>query len=272
MEQLNNYTDEGIRLLMEYAPKVLLAIIVLIVGWSIINSIVGMMARILQKKEVDPSLTPFLKSVSGVLLKAVLLISVAEMVGVETTSFVAILGAAGLAVGLALQGSLSNFAGGVLILIFKPFKVGNVIEAQGYTGKVHEIQIFTTVLKTFDNKTIIIPNGPLASGNIVNYSTEELRRVDMSFGIGYGDDIDKAKQIILDLIAADDRVLEEPAAPFVRVSELADSSVNFAVRVWCQAVDYWDIYFDMQEKVKKAFDEKGVSIPFPQVDAHIYQK
>ena len=192
------------------------------------------------------------------------------MIGIETTSFVAIIGAAGLAVGLALQGSLANFAGGVLILLFKPFKVGDVVETQGYLGKVHEIRIFNTVMKTFDNKTIIIPNGAVSGSSIVNFSTEPQRRVDMTFGIGYGDDIKKAKQILQNLVDADSRILKEPA-PQIALSELGDSSVNFVVRVWCEAAEYWNIYFEMQEKVKMTFDQEGISIPFPQRDVHLYQ-
>ena len=193
------------------------------------------------------------------------------MLGIETTSFVAILGAAGLAVGLALQGGLANFAGGVLILIFKPFKVGDFIDAQGHAGVVSEITVFTTVLKTPDNKTIIIPNGALSNGSMVNYSTEEKRRVDMVFGIGYGDDIAKAKQVLKRIVDEDERVLKDPA-PQIVVAELADSSVNFNFRVWCTGSDYWSIYFDMNEKVKLEFDKEGVSIPFPQRDVHLYNQ
>jgi small conductance mechanosensitive channel len=192
------------------------------------------------------------------------------MVGIATTSFVAILGAAGLAIGLALQGSLANFAGGVLILLFKPFKVGDYIEAQGYSGTVNEIQIFNTILKSLDNKTIIIPNGNLSNDCITNYSTEPLRRVDFVFGIGYEDDIKKAKEVLLTIIKSDSRVLKEPE-PFVSIGELGDSSVNFTVRVWCNKEAYWDVYFDMFEKVKLEFDKQGISIPFPQRDVHLYQ-
>ncbi|EGG98166.1 Small-conductance mechanosensitive channel [gamma proteobacterium IMCC2047] len=204
------------------------------------------------------------------ILKALLLVSVASMVGIETTSFIAVLGAAGLAIGLALQGSLSNFAGGVLLLLFKPYKVGDVIETQGHIGTVNSIQIFTTVLKTPGNKTIIIPNGPVANGSIVNYSTEPTRRCDMVFGIGYDDDIDKAKAILRELIEADSRVLKDPAYALL-LSELADSSVNFTLRLWVNAADYWGLYFDMQEAVKKAFDAQGISIPYPQQDVHMHQ-
>jgi small conductance mechanosensitive channel len=172
---------------------------------------------------------------------------------------------------MALSGTLQNFAGGVILLILKPFRVGDFIEAQGFMGTVKEIQIFNTILKTPDNKTIIIPNGGLSTGSMTNFSTEPLRRVDFSFGIGYGDDIDKAKGIINGLIKADSRILADPA-PFVAVGELADSSVNFVVRVWADSGDYWGIFFDLTEKVKKAFDKEGVSIPFPQTDVHVYNE
>ena len=193
------------------------------------------------------------------------------MVGIQMTSFIAILGAAGLAVGMALSGTLQNFAGGVMILIFKPFKNGDFIEAQGHTGTVSEIQIFNTILKTLDNKTIIIPNGGLANGSMTNYSTEEKRRVDWTFGVGYGDKTDDAKGLLLELMSEDSRILSDPAAPFVAVSELGDSSVNFAVRAWVKAEDYWGVFFDMNEKVYNTFDKKGLSIPYPQMDVHVHK-
>lgn len=254
-----------------YGPKVLLALLTLIIGFWIIKWISKVFLKVMNKREVDASLKSFLKSMVSILLKIMLVISVAGMVGIETTSFIAVLGAAGLAVGLALSGTLQNFAGGIMILLFKPFKVGDFIDAQGYMGSVREIQIFNTIMKTPDNKTIIIPNGQLANGAMVNFSTEEKRRVDMTFGISYDDDIDKARSIIDGLIKVDSRVLNDPAEPFIAVSELGDSSVNFAVRVWANASDYWGIFFDMQEKVKKAFDKEGISIPYPQTDVHLHQ-
>lgn len=252
-------------------PNLILAIIVLIIGFWIIKLISKGSGKAMDKAKVDESLKRFLISLINITLKALLLISVASMLGVATTSFVAVLGAAGLAVGLSLQGSLSNFAGGVLIILFKPFKVGDVIDAQGHLGSVHSIQVFNTILKTPDNKTIIIPNGSLSNGSIINYTTEDRRRVDMTFGIGYGDDIKKAKQILTDLTKQDDRILSDPE-PMIAVSELADSSVNFVVRAWAKTSDYWGIYFDMQEKVKLEFDRQSVSIPFPQTDVHVYQQ
>lgn len=265
---MEEYIDQAGELIVTYAPKVLLAIVVLIVGLWIIKAIVNTMVKMLNKKNVDPSLVPFLKGLTGIILKVMLLISVVSMLGVETTSFIAVLGAAGLAVGLALSGTLQNFAGGVILLILKPFKVGDFIDAQNYMGTVHSIQIFNTILKTPDNKTVYIPNGGLATGAMVNFSTEPTRRVDMSFGIGYTDDIDKAKEILMRLLTEDERVLKDPA-PAVKLAELGDSSVNFNVRPWVNAGDYWGVYLDMQEKVKKTFDAEGVSIPFPQMDVHL---
>lgn len=270
MEMVEQHSQKIVEMLLQYGPKFLLAILVLIVGFWIIKKVVGLMDMALTKKDVELTLKRFLESLTSVLLKALLLISVASMVGIETTSFIAIVGAAGLAIGLALQGSLSNFAGGVLLLLFKPYKAGDVIETQGHIGTVNSIQIFTTILKTPDNKTIIIPNGPIANGSIVNYSTEATRRVDMVFGIGYDDDIDKAKGILNRLIDADSRILKDPA-PAVMLAELADSSVNFNVRVWVNAADYWGVFFDMHESVKKTFDDEGVSIPYPQQDVHMHQ-
>ncbi|MBN1350805.1 mechanosensitive ion channel [candidate division KSB1 bacterium] len=268
MSILAQYSDEAIKLLMTYGPKLLLAIITLIVGLWVIKLIVRGLKKVLEARNVDSSLRGFLASISGVLLKIMLVISVASMVGIDVVSFVALLGAAGLAIGMALSGNLSNFAGGVLILLFKPFKVGDFIDAQGHTGVVIEVQVFHTILKTPDNKTIIIPNGALSNGSITNFSTEPTRRVDFSFGIGYGDDIRKAKDVLNRLIQDDERILADPE-PMVAVSELADSSVNLVVRVWSKSADYWGIYFDMQENVKNAFDKEGISIPFPQQDVHI---
>ena len=192
------------------------------------------------------------------------------MIGIEMTSFVAILGAAGLAVGLALQGTLQNFAGGVMLLLFKPFKVGDVLSAQGFTGSVKEIQIFNTIMATPDNRIIIIPNGGLANSAMTNFSTMDTRRVDFSFGIGYDDDFEKAKSLIRSLIDADSRILKDPE-PFVRVGELADSSVNITTRVWVNAADYWAVHFDLIENVKKTFDKEKVSFPYPQMDVHTNQ-
>ncbi|NVD35853.1 mechanosensitive ion channel family protein [Marinobacter lutaoensis] len=262
------WLDQAVALIMTYAPKVVLAIITLVVGLWLIKRLINVLDRKLAQK--DPTLNKFLCGLVGAILKILLLISVASMVGIATTSFVAIIGAAGLAVGLALQGSLANFAGGVLILIFKPFKVGDVIDAQGYVGTVREISILYTVLDTFDNRRVVIPNGQLSNASLTNVSAYETRRCDMTFGIGYGDDIDKAKAICRRLIEADERALKEPA-PVVVVGGLGDSSVDLTVRAWTKSSDLWPFYWDMQERVKKAFDAEGISIPFPQRDVHLYQ-
>ena len=261
--------DQGSVLLMAYAPKVVLAVVTLLVGLWLIKRLMRAMDRRLSAR--DPTLGKFLSSMAGVTLKILLLISVASMVGIATTSFIAVLGAAGLAVGLALQGSLANFAGGVLILIFKPFKAGDVIEAQGFLGSVVEIQILYTIINTFDNRRIVIPNGNLSNSSLVNMSAYDTRRCDMTFGIGYSDDIDKAKAVCRRLIEEDERVLDEPQ-PLIVVGALGESSVDLSVRVWTSASDLWPFYWDMQERVKKAFDAEGISIPFPQRDLHMYKE
>lgn len=255
-------------LLMEFGPKLVGAVLVLIVGLWVIKIINKNISRLFDKRNVDESLKPFLKSLISVLLKALLVISVMGMAGIEMTSFIALLGAAGLAVGMALSGTLQNFAGGVMILVFKPFRVGDFLEAQGYTGTVSEIQIFNTILKTLDNKTVIIPNGGLSTGSMTNYSTEPRRRVDWTFGIAYGDNAEKAKQVLLKLMQEDERILKDPE-PFVALSELGDSSVNFATRAWVNSADYWGVFFDMNEKVYTQFEKEGLSIPFPQMDVHL---
>ncbi len=270
MGNIEVYADLASKMIMEYAPSVLLALLTLVIGLWIIKFVIKGVNKALERSKVELSLQKFLASLISILLKILLLISVASMVGIETTSFVAIMGAAGLAVGLALQGSLANFAGGVLILFFKPFKVGDFIEAQGYMGTVKEIQIFNTIMNTPDNKVIIIPNGGLSSGSITNFSKEAQRRVDMTFGIGYGDDLKKAKDVLKRIVDEDPRILKNPE-PMIAVSELADSSVNFIVRVWVNAADYWGVYFDMHEKVKLTFDEENISIPYPQQDVHLFQ-
>jgi small conductance mechanosensitive channel len=200
-----------------------------------------------------------------------LVISVFGMVGIEMTSFVAVLGAAGLAIGLALSGTLQNFAGGVMILIFKPFKIGDWIDAQGHSGSVNAIHIINTILKTGDNKTIVIPNGGLFNGSLTNYSSELKRRVDWTIGIAYGDDYDKAKGVLLTLIKQDKRILSEPAEPFIALAELADSSVNLAVRCWVDASDYWAVKFSLNEQIYKTFPKEGLNIPFPQMDVHVHK-
>ena len=257
----------GKELLLTYGPKMIGAIVVLIVGLWIIKLLVNGTGKVMVKRGVEPSIIPFVQGILGAVMRVGLIISVIQMIGIETTSFIAVLGAAGLAIGMALSGTLQNFAGGVMLLLFKPYKVGDFIEAQGHSGTVHSIQIFNTVIKTPDNKTVFLPNSPISTGAIVNYSTEPQRRVDMTFGISYEDNIDTAKSTLREIMAQDDRILKEPA-PLVVVGELADSSVNITVRVWAKSEVYWGVFFMMHEQVKKLFDAKGISIPFPQVRMH----
>jgi small conductance mechanosensitive channel len=258
-------------LVVQYGMKFVLTIVVLIVGLLVIKWITRGLRRLMDKRNVNKSLVPFLSGLTSILLKVMLVISVMGMVGIQMTSFIAVLGAAGLAVGLALQGTLQNFAGGVMILLFKPYEVGHFIEAQGFMGTVKEIQIFNTVLLSPDNRKITIPNSPLSTGSITNFSAMPTRRIDFSFGIGYGDDIDKAKEILLRMAQSDERVLKEDNPPQVMVEALADSSVNLKLRVWVRSENYWSLFFDITENVKKQFDAAGVSIPFPQTDVHLYQ-
>jgi len=264
---LSELTEKAISLVMTYTPKLLLAILTLVVGLWLVNRFVNLLDHRLGKK--DPTLNKFLCGLISAVLKVMLLISVASMIGIETTSFIAVVGAAGLAIGLALHGSLANFAGGVLILIFKPFRVGDTIEAEGNLGSVAEIQILYTVLNTFDNRRVVIPNGNLSNATLTNVSVYDKRRCDMTFGIGYDDDIDKAKKILQRLFEEDERSLTEPA-PRICVGGLGDNSVDLMFRPWVGTDDLWPYYWDMQEKVKKAFDEEGISIPYPQRDVHLY--
>jgi small conductance mechanosensitive channel len=257
-------------LVIKYGGQLLLAIITLIIGLWLISRLMKGMKKVFHSRGFDQALQSFLLNLTGIALKVMLIISVVAMLGVKMTSFIAVLGAAGLAIGMALSGSLQNFAGGVMLLIFKPFKVGDFITAQGSSGTVKEIQIFHTVLNTPDKKTVILPNGILSSAPMVNFSTEPQRRVDFTFGISYGDDIDKAKQVIMEVIKKDERILKDPA-PFVGVISLGESSVDLVTRVWANTGDYWGIFFDIQENIKKEFDRKAVSIPFPQRDVHLFQ-
>ncbi|MGS2724742.1 mechanosensitive ion channel family protein [Porticoccus sp. GXU_MW_L64] len=266
MEEL---IETATNMAIEWAPKLVAALVILFVGMWVAKKIRGGMRKVMGNKDVDPAVAGFVSSLCYYGIVAFVVIAALSKVGVAATSFVAILGAAGLAVGLALQGSLSNFASGVLILIFKPFRIGDFVELAGTSGAVKEITIFTTELATPDNKKVIVPNSAAMGGNIVNYSAHDTRRVDMVFGIGYGDDIDKARNIIKAILEADQRVLADPA-PAVAVAELADSSVNFNVRPWVATADYWGVYNDVHEQVKKRFDAEGISIPFPQQDVYMH--
>ncbi|GAA4960050.1 mechanosensitive ion channel family protein [Algibacter aquimarinus] len=255
-------TEKWLQLALDYGLKILGAVVIWIIGSWAIKKIIKTTKKIMSKRDYDESLQKFLLNLLGWILKIVLIVVVLGTVGVETTSFAAILAAAGLAIGLALQGSLGNFAGGVLIMIFKPFKIGDLIEAQGEIGVVKEIEIFTTKLTGLSNREIIIPNGSLSNGNIINYTTEGTRRVDLVFGVGYDSDIKKTKEVLMNVLTSHPKVLKEPA-PTVNVSELADSSINFAVRPWSTADDYWDVYFGITEDVKEALDKAGIEIPYP---------
>ena len=267
---LSNLLGKVYELLTVYGMKVVAAIVILIVGRWVARGITNVIKKMMTKSKTDETLVKFVGSLSYIALLAFVIIAALNQLGIQTTSFIAVLGAAGLAIGLALQGSLGNFAAGVLMIIFKPFKVGDYIEGAGVAGVVEEIQIFTTQLLTPDNKTVIVPNAKMTGDNITNYTAKGTRRVDFVFGIGYDDDIDKARQVIEGIINADERVLKDPA-PMVAVSELADSSVNFVARAWTAASDYWSFYFDTTEKVKKQMDAEGISIPFPQRDVHVYE-
>ncbi|WP_346855581.1 mechanosensitive ion channel domain-containing protein [uncultured Draconibacterium sp.] len=267
-EKFSEYAEQVYNLVITHGIKVITAIIVLIVGLWIIKVVTQRTNKVMEKRELNVSVRGFLRSLINILLKVMLLISIAKMVGIETTSFIAVLGAAGLAVGMAMQGTLGNFAGGVMILIFKPFKVGDLIESQGHLGTVKEIHIFVTILLTPENKTVILPNAAVSNGDIVNYTTEGVIRVDMLFGISYGSNIKDAKNVLQKIIEGHPKVLKDPA-PFVGVKELADSSVNLAVRPYTKPQDYWEVYFYVYEEGKLALDKAGITIPFPQVDVHM---
>ena len=256
---------------VEVGLAIIKAVVILVIGIQIVKFLSKKFNKFLEKRNTDPSLMPFLKSLFFNTLLVLLILSVLATLGIQMTSFVAIIGAAGLAIGLALQGSLQNFAGGIIILTLKPFKVGDFIEGAGHSGTVKEIQIFNTIMATPDNVEVLIPNGQLSNDSIKNYSTNDTRRVDLVFGIGYDDDIKKAKDILNNIISNDARVLREPE-PSVAVASLGDSSVNFNVRPWVKKEDYWAVYWDLQEKVKLEFDANGISIPFPQRDVHIYNE
>jgi small conductance mechanosensitive channel len=252
-----------------YGLKVIAAVVVFVVGRWIAKGLTKFAENVMNKRQVDPTIVSFVANMTYIALLVFVVLAALGQLGIQTTSFIAVIGAAGLAIGLALQGSLANFAAGFLMIIFRPFKVGDYIEGAGVAGTVEAIQIFTTQLKTPDNKTVIIPNAGLTAGNITNYSAKGTRRVDLVFGIGYGDDIDHAKKVIMDVLAKEERILKDPATT-IGVVELADSSVNFAVRPWVKADDYWNIYFNLTENIKKDFDAQGISIPFPQRDVHMY--
>ena len=244
------------------------ALLVFVIGRFLIGLINQFVKRVLLKRNIDPSIKTFVGSLVHITLMVLLVVSVVGALGVQTASFAALLASAGVAIGMALSGNLSNFAGGLIILIFKPYKVGDFIEALNMSGTVKEIQIFHTVLTTGDNKVIYIPNGSLSSNAVINYSNQQQRRVDWTFGVEYGTDYAKVKSVLEDILAQDERILQEPAAPFVAMSQLADSSVNYVVRVWVKSADYWDVYFDITRIVYERFNAEGIGFPFPQLTIH----
>ncbi len=256
--------------IIPWAINIGMALAIFIIGRLIASMLLNVVDKILNKAGMDSMLVSFVLSILNALLLLFIIIAALDQLGVDTTSFIALIGAAGLAVGLALQSSLQNFASGVLLIVFRPFKVGHFIEAAGVSGVVEEIGIFCTRMKTGDNREIIVPNGAIYNGTITNNSARDTRRIDMVFGIGYDDDIRKAKEIMQAILDADTRVLSDPA-PLIAVAELADSSVNFVVRPWVKASDYWAVKFDVTEKIKLAFDDAGISIPYPQMDVHLNQ-
>ncbi len=269
VEQLVKMSETWLPVMMQYAGQLTLAIVTLLIGWCLINGLIGKVGALMQRRNVDRALHSFIASLAGIILKVLLLVSVASMIGVETTSFIAVIGAAGLAIGLALQGSLANFAGGVLIMLFRPFRAGDWIEAQGVSGSVDSIQIFHTTLKTADNKVVIVPNGSLSNGHITNYSREPKRRADINLGIDYSSDIRLAREVLLK-IAEDPRVHRDPE-PVVFVTGLGDSAVNLSLRVWVATPDFWPVTFGFTELAKERLTEAGIGIPFPQRVVHLVQ-
>ncbi|QBY04125.1 mechanosensitive ion channel [Thalassotalea sp. HSM 43] len=269
VESLQEHISTFIDLFIMLASKIVIAVVVLWISLWMVKRLIGMVDASMSKRNVEVTLHKFLLNILSLGLKAIAIIIFASMLGVETASLVALLGAAGLAVGLALQGSLANFAGGIIILFFRPFKAGDVIEAQGFIGRIEEIQIFNTILVTFDNRKIFIPNGLLSNGCLVNDFAMRTRRVDMKFGVSYNDSIAHVREVVQKVLTAEERILKSPA-PDIFVGEHGADSVNFFVRPWCRSEDYWEVYFAVHEQLKLAFDNEGISIPFPQRDVHFY--
>lgn len=268
---MENFISENTELFNQYvipwAINITMAIAIFIVGKIVVNILISILRKILQKSKMDEILVNFVASIIKTILLLFVVIAALDQLGVDTTSLIALLGAAGLAVGLALQNSLQNFAAGVMLIVFRPFKAGDFVEVAGTSGVVETISIFSSTMRTGDNKEVIIPNGSIYGGTITNYSARDTRRVDMVFGIGYDDDIKKTKQLLEKIVTSDERVMADPA-PVIAVSELADSSVNFVVRPWVKTSDYWGVLWDITEEVKLQFDQAGISIPYPQMDVH----
>lgn len=267
---MENYLQQFTELAINYFPKVLGAILTLLIGFWLSGIVSKRIRKNFEKRNIDPSLTPFITSMIGICIKVLVLLSAASMFGLEVTSFVAIFGALALAVGMALQGNLSHFASGIMILFFKPFKVGDFIVTNGYSGTVKETQIFNTLLTTLDNRIIIIPNSNITSNPLENLTANAVRKVPLKFGISYGDDIDKARSVIKNVVK-NCPFIDQAQPVDIFVSELADSSVNFVVRPWCKTENFWDVHFYMHEQIKKAFDQAGIGIPFPQMDVYVHK-
>ena len=265
--ELSQVLQQVTTLCIEAGKSILLAILIFVVGRYLIKFINRMIGRMMERKKVEPTIQSFLKSFINVLLTILLIITTVSALGVNTTSFAALLASAGVAVGMALSGNLQNLAGGIILLLFKPYKVGDYIEAQGVSGTVKEIQIFHTIILTVDNKQVYVPNGALSSGSVINYSSEPLRRVDLTVGVEYGTEVEVVKQALEDIIKADDRILTDPE-PFVALGTLASSSIDFTVRTWVKGADYWPVYFDLTRTVYEEFNRRGISFPFPQIQVH----
>jgi small conductance mechanosensitive channel len=270
-QSIEQYTLMAVQYALEHGPRLILAIVTLFVGLRLIKTSVNLLNNSMESRNFDPTLRPFIANILSWGLKALLIISVASMVGVETTSFIAVMGAAGLAIGLALQGSLANFAGGILILIFKPFKVGDTVEAQSYLGAVERIDILHTHIRTFDNRVIIMPNGNLANSNVINLSKKDTRRVEMSVGVAYGSDLQKVREVILATLSKDERILADPE-PVVKFVNFGDSSLDLTIRCWTAVDNFWPVYWDNMEAINNAFNANDIEIPFPQRDLHMRTK
>ena len=265
---VSKYTEMAITYASEYGLKIVAAILIFVIGKWAVKKLTALSKTVMEKANVDKTLVEFIESLVYFVLLMMVILASLNALGINTTSFLAVFGAAGLAIGLALQGSLANVGAAVLIIVFRPFKVGDFVEAGGATGTVEDVNLFSTIIAPLDNRTVIVPNAAIVGGNITNYSMKPQRRVDHVFGIGYDDDLKLAKETLMEIMENDSRVLQDPA-PFVAVSELGDNSVNFTTRAWVETADYWDVYFEMIEKVKLTFDEKGISFPYPQMDVHL---
>jgi len=263
----SHYSEMALTYVAQYGMKIIAAILIFLIGKWAVTKISSFTKMLMERSNVDQTLVEFAESLLYFVLLLMVVLASLNALGINTTSFIAVFGAAGLAIGLALQGSLANIGAAVLIILFRPFKVGDFIEAGGATGTVDDVNLFSTIISPVDNRTIIVPNAAIIGGNITNYSKKPQRRVDHVFGIGYDDDLKLAKETLMEIMTQEDRILQDPA-PFVAVSELGDNSVNFVTRAWVESADYWDVHFEMIEKVKLTFDEKGISFPYPQMDIH----